>query len=369
MIGEGGESLELTVDRLGARKGVEARAERHEGGDLRAVDIGAREHALQGGAWGVVASAQPRADALFADELDGGQEEVLEEAELMAVERVDGGEGGERVIPEIAEQFADVGPVLLLDVGVVVFLVGPPAGELDGVGLAVIVEVAVDELGAVIGVDAPQAEGQGELELGERVLNAVLVLAEDGPRLHPRRVDVGDVEGMHELAIGGVAGMTDEIDLREARRGDVPAIGLQGDVVLEQGPGLGAAVEALLELPLVRCQAAIDLAGADREEVALDDAGEMQAAPGPRQPEREQCLEAYGPRIAGCLPDHPERLNDGQPVRGGAPTPGAGVVVARGGPGQQARGMLPVIAGGPAALIQDPALLRARRLPIAAMNP
>jgi len=138
--------------------------------------------------------------------------------------------------------------------------------------------------------------------------------------------------------------------------------------VLEQGPGLGAAVEALLELPLVRGQAAIHLAGADREEVALDGAGELQAAPGPRQPEREQCLEAYGPRIAGCLPDHPERLNDGQPVRGGAPTPGAGVVVARGGPVQQAHGMLPVIAGDPAALIQDPALLRARRLPIAAMN-
>jgi len=64
------------------------------------------------------------------------------------------------------------------------------------------------------------------------------------------------------IAVGGVAGVTDEIDLGEAWRGNVPAIGLQGDVVLEQGPGLGAAVEAFLELLLVRRQAARDADGA-----------------------------------------------------------------------------------------------------------
>src|SRR2546426_5557692 len=63
--------------------------------------------------WATVArstSAQPRADALFADELHGGQEKILEQAELVAVERVDRGERGGRVVAEIAEQLADVGP-------------------------------------------------------------------------------------------------------------------------------------------------------------------------------------------------------------------------------------------------------------------
>src|SRR2546426_834462 len=99
MIGQGVESLELAVDRLGEREGVEARAERHEGGDLRAVDGGAGEHALQRGARGIVASAQPRADALFADEFDGGQEEVLEQAERIAVEPVERRAGAYRGPP------------------------------------------------------------------------------------------------------------------------------------------------------------------------------------------------------------------------------------------------------------------------------
>jgi hypothetical protein len=137
---------------------------------------------------------------------------------------------------------------------------------------------------------------------------------------------------------------------------------------VEQGPGLGAAVEALWELPLVRRQAAVDLAGADGQELTLHGTGEMQAAPGPGQPERQQRLEPHGPRIAGRLPDRPEGRDDGEPVRGRAPPPGAGVVAARAWPVQQAHGVLSVIAGDPAALIQDLALLRAPGLPIAVID-
>jgi len=47
--------------------------------------------------------------------------------------------------------FAYVGPVLLLDVGVVVLLVGSSAGELDLVFLAVAHQVVVDEFGVYSG--------------------------------------------------------------------------------------------------------------------------------------------------------------------------------------------------------------------------
>src|SRR3989441_11003780 len=47
---------------------------------------------------------------------------------------------------------------------------------------------------------------------------------------------------------------------------------------------------------------------------------------------------------------------------------GPGGVAAQGGPVQQAHGVLPMIASDPAALIQDLALLRARRLPIAVID-
>jgi hypothetical protein len=104
MIREGEDGLELPVDRLGEGEGIETIAERDEGGDLGAVDlgVGARLHALQRGARGIVASAQPGADALFADELDGRQEEVLEQTELVGVEGVDGGESRARVVADVA---------------------------------------------------------------------------------------------------------------------------------------------------------------------------------------------------------------------------------------------------------------------------
>ncbi len=73
-----------------------------------------------------------------------------------------------------------MGPVLLLDVGVVVLLVGAAACELDLAGLAVPVEVGVDELRAVIGVDAFEREGERETHLLERRLHAGLALAHDG---------------------------------------------------------------------------------------------------------------------------------------------------------------------------------------------
>jgi hypothetical protein len=256
----------------------------------------------------------------------------------------------------------------LFDVGVVVFLVGPAAGELNGVGPAVIVEMAVDELRAVIGVDAAQAEGQGLLQLDERRLDAALMLAEDGARLHPRGVDVGDVEGMQELALGRGAGVTDEIDLREARHGDVPAIGLDGDVVLEQGARLGAAVEAFLELALLGRQPAIDLPGADGEQLALEGGRQAQAAPGAGQPEGPQGLEADGPGIAGGRPDRGERVDHGGPIEGGAPAPGPWALAGRGGAVQQPHGVLAVIAGDPGALIEDLLFLRAPRLAVARMD-
>ena len=83
MIGEGEDGLELPVDRLGEGEGIQTIAEGDERVDLGLVDLRAGEDALQGRAWGIVASAEPGADALFAHELDGGQEEVLEQAELV----------------------------------------------------------------------------------------------------------------------------------------------------------------------------------------------------------------------------------------------------------------------------------------------
>ncbi len=60
-----------------------------------------------------------------------------------------------------------MGPVLLLDMGVVVLLVGPAPGEADLPRVAVAIEMMVDELAAVVGVDVQDLEGQNLAHLGE----------------------------------------------------------------------------------------------------------------------------------------------------------------------------------------------------------
>ena len=160
MIGQGVETLELVIDGPRQDERIEAITKRRKGGDLGAIGVWAGLHPFQRGAGSVVSAADPSADALLPQELHGRQKQVLQETEFLTVEIVDRREGGGGVVADVTEELADVGPVLLLDMGVVVFLVRPPAGELDGLGLAVVIQGGVDELGAVVGVDAAQAKGQ-----------------------------------------------------------------------------------------------------------------------------------------------------------------------------------------------------------------
>jgi len=61
----------------------------------------------------------------------------------------------------VAEPLADVGPVFLFDVGVVVFVVGAGAGEVDGLfSLGEVTEkVVVEEFRAVVAVEAEEGKG------------------------------------------------------------------------------------------------------------------------------------------------------------------------------------------------------------------
>jgi hypothetical protein len=82
-------------------------------------------------------------------------------------------------------------------------------------------------------------------------------------------MDIGEVEGLKKLTIAPIAGMGDEVDFGEAGRGDIPVLGADGDVVLEQGAGLGAAVEAAADLPFASLQAAVHGAGTDPAHLPL----------------------------------------------------------------------------------------------------
>lgn len=100
--------------------------------------------------------------------------------------------------------------------------------------------------------------------------------------LDPGALDIGEIEGVDELAVGRVPGVRDQIRLGEAGRGDIPPIGLEGDVVFEQRPGLGAAIEAAAEVGLPGSKTPVHGPRADREELLLHRRGGWRTAPWPR---------------------------------------------------------------------------------------
>jgi hypothetical protein len=178
----------------------------------------------------------------------------------------------------------DLGPILLFDMRVVVFLVGAAAGELDGMILTVVEDAGIDELGAVVGVDAKEWKGEGLAHFRQRGAHGALALADGGTGLVPAGVDVDENERLQKLAVRPVSGVRDKVDFGEARRGYVPVFSADGDVVFEESPGFRAAVEAVPDLAFAGLQAAVRRPGTHLPQLPLDGGREGEVPPDPRQP-------------------------------------------------------------------------------------
>src|SRR5437867_3279982 len=156
---KGPEPLERGVELARQLEGIEPLVERFE-----LVAFGRRQHAggrepLIGGLGTIEHATQARPGALFAHELfdrlkdiDGQAGEVVRAGELGI-----GGFGGEAII---ADEVTDNGAVLLLHVGAVIFRPRAAAGEDDALAGAVPIQGLVDELRAVVAVDAAQGTGR-----------------------------------------------------------------------------------------------------------------------------------------------------------------------------------------------------------------
>ncbi len=61
----------------------------------------------------------------------------------------------------VAEPLADMGPVFLFDMGVIIFVVSSGASKLDGVFslCEMFMEVIIEELAAIVAIEAEQGEG------------------------------------------------------------------------------------------------------------------------------------------------------------------------------------------------------------------
>ena len=71
-------------------------------------------------------------DSFLRDELHGRAEEIMKESPLFGIEVIEERDDTGVIEALISEPLADVGPVLLFDMGVIIFVIGTAAGKVDG---------------------------------------------------------------------------------------------------------------------------------------------------------------------------------------------------------------------------------------------
>ena len=77
------------------------------------------------------------ADSFFGEEFHGGAEEVMKESPFLGIEVIEERDDLGIIEALISEPLADMSPVFLFDMGVVIFVIGAASGELDGCFLLV----------------------------------------------------------------------------------------------------------------------------------------------------------------------------------------------------------------------------------------
>lgn len=152
------DTLQFFIDDLRKVEGIEGVAQLFQLSYFQGISLFPSTDSLERGLRLIVNSFQLGAHTHLAHQLDRREEEVLEEPQLVTVEFVHRFDGSPGVIALVAEQFADMSPVLLLDVGIVILFIRSTPGELNLVRLAVAVEVSIDKFRTVVRVNSQQLE-------------------------------------------------------------------------------------------------------------------------------------------------------------------------------------------------------------------
>ena len=71
-------------------------------------------------------------DPFLRDQLHGRAEEIKKESPLFGIEVIEERDDSGIIEALIAEPLADVGPVLLFDMGVIIFVISTATGKVDG---------------------------------------------------------------------------------------------------------------------------------------------------------------------------------------------------------------------------------------------
>ena len=94
--------------------------------------MGRLEGSLVRGFRGIMTFDGFGADPFLRDELHGGAEEVMKEPPFFGIEVIEERDDSGIIEALIAEPLADVCPVLLLDMGIIIFVISTATGKMDG---------------------------------------------------------------------------------------------------------------------------------------------------------------------------------------------------------------------------------------------
>jgi len=138
-------------------KRIGASEEALKGGHLRDIGLRGGPDSLQGGLWPIVPAKESGTAALLAHQLHRGLKEILKQPQI----RIEGIEcllSFQGLVAVPADELAHMRPILLLDMGVVIFFIGPGAGELDAVSPTERDQMPVDELAPIVRVESPHGK-------------------------------------------------------------------------------------------------------------------------------------------------------------------------------------------------------------------
>lgn len=158
-----------------------------------------------------------------------------------------------RCEPVVAHVAAHGEPVALLDVGLVVLAVAAATGEGDLFSPSPLDEGVVDELRAVVGVQALEREREPSTDMVHGGAYPLLAPAPDRLQLRPAGSDIDGAERGEVEALGTFATVQDEVGLQSAH-GHVPPLapGTDSHLALEPTGNRPSAVRPYAQTPPTR---------------------------------------------------------------------------------------------------------------------
>ena len=125
-----------------------------------------------------------------------------------------------------------MGPVLLLDMGIIVLVIGSASGKLHGLVSLVKVphQMPIQELRAVIAVKPKQRERQRVFDILDLSEDLRFAFAPESSLFCPAGGDIHGVKGIGKLAEETLPAMGDGIGLQESRLCFIPLVDFNGDL-------------------------------------------------------------------------------------------------------------------------------------------